>query len=258
VVDGPRVYGHFAQLLPAWRGGGIRRAMVRWNEHRLRTMAADHQGDGPRTFECWTGHGETDWIALLESEGYRAVRYGFEMVRPNLEDIPDDSLPVGLEVRPVQPEHIHQIWNAAREAFRDHWGFCEEEWAKDGWFASWQQSPTFKPELWQVAWDGDHVAGMVLNFIDEAENQEFGRQRGYTETICVRRPWRRRGLARALIARSLALHKEQGMTEAGLGVDAENPSGALQLYESMGYTVVRREAAYRKPLDAESAQDKEE
>lgn len=104
------------------------------------------------------------------------------------------------------------------------------------------------PHLWQVAWAGDEVAGMVLNFIDEAENTEYGRQRGYTETICVRRPWRRLGLARALIARSFQVLKDQGMTEAALGVDAENISGALRLYQSMGFQVVKQHTAYRKPL----------
>jgi mycothiol synthase len=64
----------------------------------------------------------------------------------------------------------------------------------------------------------------------------------------VRRPWRRRGLARAMLARSMKLHKEQGMTQTGLGVDTQNPSGALQLYESMGYEVVDTETTYQKGL----------
>ncbi len=250
VVDGPLVLGHFAFLLPAWRGKDIRRALLHHNEDRLRAIAAEHDASAERTFECWAQENETDWIALLDSEGYRAVRYGYGMVRRGLDRVPTYPIPDGLEVRPVAPEHYLQIWAAAREAFRDHWGFSEAEWA-DSNFASWQESPTFNPALWQVAWAGDEVAGMILNFIDEAENEEYGRKRGYTETICVRRPWRRRGLARALIARSLVMHRELGMTEAALGVDALNPNGALALYESMGYTVYERETVYRKPLDAE-------
>jgi ribosomal protein S18 acetylase RimI-like enzyme len=39
------------------------------------------------------------------------------------------------------------------------------------------------------------------------------------------------------------------MTEAGLGVDAENISGALHLYELMGYGVVKRSAMYRKEME---------
>ncbi|MCU0519585.1 MAG: GNAT family N-acetyltransferase [Anaerolineae bacterium] len=248
-VNGPYAYGHFAFLVPEWRGTGIRRAMLRHNESRLRAIATGHPGDAPKAFECWASERESDWVGLLESEGYVPARYGFEMVRPMLGDLPEAQMPEALEVRPVQPEHYLRIWAAAREAFRDHWGFSEEDWA-DTHLASWQESPTFVPDYWQVAWEGDEIAGMVLNFVDHAENEEYHRQRGYTETICVRRPWRRRGLARALIARSLRLHRDLGMTETALGVDATNPNGALQLYESMGYEVVNRQACYRKPLEA--------
>jgi ribosomal protein S18 acetylase RimI-like enzyme len=55
-------------------------------------------------------------------------------------------------------------------------------------------------------------------------------------------------VAKALIARSFQVLKEQGMTEAALGVDAENPNGALQLYKSMGFQVVKQQTTYRKPL----------
>jgi mycothiol synthase len=245
-LEGKWRYQHFAHLLPAWRGKGIRRTMLRHNERRLREIAAEHPADGPRLFEAWASDTETHWGSLLVDEGYEAVRHGFEMVRPDLEDIPDLPLPEGLEVRPVEPEQIDVIWEAAREAFRDHWG--ETEWHEE-WLEEWKESPTFQPHLWQVAWDGDEVAGMVLNFVNHEENQEYERRRGYTETICVRRPWRRRGLAKALIARSFQVVKDLGMTEAALGVDTENPNGALQLYKSMGFRPVKQHTTYRKPME---------
>ncbi len=248
VVDGPRLYSHFAHLVPAWRKKGIRRAMLRHNERRLATIAAAHTTHTARYFEAWAAGTERDWTALLKQEGYTPIRYSFDMVRPHLNEIPEIPIPEGLDVRPVNSEDYGAVWDAAREAFRDHWGFTEEEWAETQ-FESWQKDETFTPDLWQVAWAGEEVAGMVLNFVSAAENRTFNRQRGYTETICVRRPWRRRGLARALIARSLRLLRDHGMNEAALGVDAENPHGALRLYESMGYQVVKRGAAYRKPLD---------
>lgn len=94
----------------------------------------------------------------------------------------------------------------------------------------------------------DQVAGQVGTYIDYAENEEFHRQRGWTEGISVGRPWRRRGLARALIVRSLRAQKAEGMTESALGVDSENISGATRVYEACGFRVVKRNAAYRKPL----------
>jgi mycothiol synthase len=245
-LEGKRRYMHFTFLLPQWRGRGIRRSMLRHNERRLHEIAAGHPLDGPRVFEAWAADTETHWATLLLEEGYEPARYGLTMVRPDLENIPDLPLPDGLEVRPVQPEHIPIIWAAAKEAFRDHWGYSEDEW--DDYLASWRESPTFEPGLWQVAWEGDQVAGMVQNYIDEEENQEYGRKRGWTEGICVRRPWRRQGVARALIARSFRLLKELGMTEAALGVDADNLNGALQLYKCMGFREIKRDTTYRKPL----------
>ena len=244
--DGMRSYCHFALLLPRWRGQTIRRAMLRHNERRLKKIASVHPKDGPRFFEVWAGDAEVDWVSLLLDEGYKPVRYSFEMVRPNLDNIPNLPLPKGLEVRPAKPEHFRKIWDAEAEAFQDHWGATQ--W-RDEWFEQWQEQPIFNPKLWQVAWDGDEVAGMILNFINEEENREYNRKRGYTETISVRRPWRRKGLAHALLARSFKVLKNQGMTEAALSVDAENISGALHLYESMGFRTVKRHAIYRKPLD---------
>jgi mycothiol synthase len=97
---------------------------------------------------------------------------------------------------------------------------------------------------------GDQVAGMVLNYFDARENREYRRNGSYTETICVRHPWRRRGLARALLAQSFRVLQEQGLTEAALSADAENPSGALRLYTSTGFIVEKQTAIYRKRIDA--------
>lgn len=248
--DGTRVYAHFAQVKPAWRELGIRQAMLRYNERRLREIAAAQRDEVEvqmQMFESWASTTERDWTALLQAGGYRPVRYGYSMMRADLENLPELPLPAGLEVRPVQPEQIETIWFAAQEAFRDHWGYNEDEWDLKH-LREWQEMPIFTPELWQVAWDGDEVAGMVLNFINEKENAAYGRRRGYTETICVRRPWRRLGLARTLIARSFHVLKAQGMMEAALGVDSQNPNGARQLYEDMGFRTVKVFVTYRKPL----------
>ena len=245
---GIRLYQHFVHLLPVWRTDGLRQMMLGHNERRLREIAAGHPDDGPRFFEAWAADTESHWVSVLEGAEYKAVRHGYSMVRPDLENIPDLPLPEGLEVRSIEPELVPVVWAAAREGFRDEWSYSEDEWSDDK-LREFQEWPAYDPGLWQVAWDGDQVAGMVLNFVDRAENEEYGRQRGYTEGICVRRPWRRRGLAKALIARSFRMHRELGMTEAALGVDAENPNGALQLYKSMGFQVVKRYTTYRKPLE---------
>jgi mycothiol synthase len=234
-----------------WRRKGIGRTFLRFTEERAATIARQLvevgtlPADAPRFYDSFIEEVQVGLEALLLSEGYKAIRYAFSMVRPDLENIPDLPLPPGLEVRPVLPEHYRIIWNASNEAFRDHWGYIPEP---EESYQRMIEDPNFDPAPWKVAWDGDQVAGMVLNYILKEENEEYKRKRGYTENISVRRPWRKRGLAKALIALSLKELKERGMTEAALGVDAENLSGALGLYESMGYQVVKRSTIYRKPI----------
>jgi ribosomal protein S18 acetylase RimI-like enzyme len=242
--DGSRIYRHTGYLLPAWRGQGLGRAMVRASERRLQTLAAEHRHPGPRLLEARAYNTQPRAEELFLSEGYSPARHFFDMVRPLGDDLPTAPLPSGLEVRPVQPAHYRAIWDAMREAFAGGWGnplFREDD------YAHWHEDDAFQPALWEVAWDGDQVAGMVLNYIDRAGNARHDRLRGYTEDINVRRPWRRQGLARALIIRSLALLRAWGMTEAALNVDAAN-APALELYEHLGYQPVRRATAYRKEL----------
>ena len=102
--------------------------------------------------------------------------------------------------------------------------------------------------IWVIAFDGDEVAGGILNAIDADQNAALGLQRGWLGGVFTRRAWRRRGLATALIAESLRLLRDRGMTSAGLGVDADNPSGALGLYEGLGFAVDSRSTAWRRPF----------
>ena len=92
------------------------------------------------------------------------------------------------------------------------------------------------------------MAGQVRSFIDTAENEEFGRQRGWTEDISTARRRRRQGIAKALIVESIRELAARGMTEVALGVHTENPNGAFDLYAGLGYEVVNTWTDYRKPL----------
>jgi len=244
-VEGNRIYIHFGNLSPEWRRRGIGRAMLRYNQQRLREISDTHPDNTPRFFESFAADTEHAATALLLNEGYTAVRHFYIMVRPNLDEIPDAPMPEGLEVRPVEMEHLPAICEAAKEAFRDHWGFSEE---MEPTVEQMKDNRNFDPSLWRVAWEGDQVAGMVLSFIDPLENEKYNRKRGWTENICVRRPWRKRGLARSLIVQSLQAVKERGMTQAALGVDTQNLSGALRLYEGIGFRPVKRFTNYQKAL----------
>lgn len=241
-----REYRVHGAVHPAWRRRGIGTRLLEHNEGRVRGIAAGHTTERPRALGAFAAERQPARMRLLEGAGYQVVRYFFDMGRPSLDDVPEIPLPDGLEVRPITPDLYHRVWDADVDAFRDHWGGFD---SSDANFQRWIESPEFDPSLWVVAFDGDEIAGGVLNGIYREENEALGMQRGWLDSVFTRRQWRRRGLARALIARSLVLLRERGMESAVLGVDAENPTGALGLYESVGFKVEERFTAWRKPWE---------
>src|SRR2546427_527309 len=96
--------------------------------YRLLRDAADyeHMADIFRAANAADG---IEWVVdaatLLTSEGYEAVRFGFGMLRPTLDDLPHAALPDGLDLHPVKPEDHRAIFDADNEAFRDSWGHGE-------------------------------------------------------------------------------------------------------------------------------------
>jgi mycothiol synthase len=245
-----RLYFQMSWVLPDWRDWGFWPAMVQQNERRLSEIAARHPFTPQCFFQAWAADTQKKWISVLESEGYQAVRH-FDNMLFRLNDNPDRVLPSGLQIRPVQPEHYRSIWEAQKEVHQELFETVAENWTEKR-YEAWLANPSHTPQLWQVAWDGDQVAGMVLNRINEAETRERGRKRGYTEHVFVRRAWRQRGLASALVAQSLRVLKAQGMEEAELGVDSENESGAHGFYKRMGYQTFSTDIWFRKPMDMNS------
>ena len=244
-LDGTRNYSHFIRLHPKWRGKGIRQTVFQVNERHLGQIAAGHPPECAKFLTVLVSEGETTWAELVQNAGYQPIRYFMKMVRPSLNNIPSLPLPAGIQARCGSHAEWRQIWGAAREAFKDNWG--EAEWTEED-FNAWTQDPAFDPVLFQIGWDGNEVAGGVLNYIDAEENEAYGRLRGYTQGIFVRQPWRKRGLAKALIACSLQMLKDMGLAEAALTVDAENTTGAVKLYTNMGFQRDKVTTLYRKPL----------
>ena len=221
--------------------------MLDWAEARHAAIAAGRPTDRPRVLAATVFGRNEPRAAVLRARGYEHVRTDFEMVRPTLDDIPDLPLPAGIEVRPVRPEHLRAIFEAEVEAFRGHWGASDSDSSDERW-EEFRADPLNDTSLWQVAWEGGQVVGMVRPFINPAENAEGDVRRGWCENISVRAPWRGRGVASALITRALSALRDRGMNEAALGVDSQNETGALRLYERMGFREVTRETQWRRPF----------
>ncbi|HEX6139929.1 MAG TPA: GNAT family N-acetyltransferase [Candidatus Limnocylindria bacterium] len=245
--DGVREYATRGHVHPDWRRRGIGTAMLLRNEARLRELAGQHVTDRRKMYTAFAPDARPGAMALLERHGYQPVRWFFDMVRPHMDGIVVPPLPEGMEIRPVSGRaQLRQLFDADVEAFRDHWGGFD---ATDASFEAFLDDPDYDPSLSVVAWDGDEIAGAVINVINESENRELNRLRGLLDSVFTRRPWRGRGLASALVGRSLALLRERGMTSAWLGVDADNPLGALHLYQKHGFAVDKRGTEYRRPME---------
>jgi mycothiol synthase len=228
---------------------GIGTRLLAWGEQHARDAVAAGIGgprDLPRYFGGVADQANAASVALAERAGYVPIRFHYEMRRDLAEPIPEPPpIPDGLELRPVTPDQHRAIWLADAEAFRDHWD-TSPPFEED--FVQFFQHPDVDTALWLVAWDGNEVAGMVLNAIYPEENDHMGLDIGWIDGVATRRPWRGRGVASALIPRALRLLRERGMAIAALGVDTQNPTGALGLYERFGFRPNRTWAFYRKPF----------
>lgn len=246
IRDGVAVYEIWGDVDPAWRRRGIGRALLGENLRRVAERGATEPAGLRVEARAHLEESQPGYRHLLETAGFEPIRWYFDMRRPNLDEVPEAPLPDGLVVRPVSADQHRAIWEADNEAFLDHWQprvRTEEE------FVSLFAAADLDTGLWVVAWDGDQVAGVVQPWIWKDENAQLGVQRGWLEHISVRRPWRRRGLGQAITAEALRQLRAAGMHEAMLGVDADSPTGALRLYEGLGFQIHSRSTAYRLPLD---------
>ncbi len=177
--------------------------------------------------------------ALLHAMGYSPIRHYWRMEIELQEAPPAVTFPAGIELRPfIKDEHAVAIWQADNEAFRDHWGSHAQTY--EDWSHRKFGNPNFDPTLWMIAWDGDQVAGFSQN--------RFRKSIGWIGTIAVRRPWRKKGLGLALLRHSFGEFYNRGMKTIGLGVDAENTTGATRLYIKAGMHTISEFVTYEKEL----------
>jgi mycothiol synthase len=221
---------------PASRGQGIGRRMLAWQTDRARQHLAGVDLDLPGAVDLTAPQGSSA-LALAARAGLHPVRTWVDMQvvlgddAPRREPLP--SLPAGLELRAATTDDIEPMRAAKNDAFRDHWGsqpMVEADWR------GYLTAEKSRLDLSRVVIDerGDVLAFTVVES-DPAAFAARGRSFGYLHWVGVIRRARGRGLAPLVVGATLDAVRDAGLSAASLEVDAENPSGAVALYERLGF-----------------------
>jgi ribosomal protein S18 acetylase RimI-like enzyme len=196
----------------------------------------------PVLLRSYADAGEPEVASALTGRGYRVVRHAFRMRRELDRPVEDAALPPGLELRPYRIEDEARVHEANMDSFADHWDFAPS--ALEDWRRRQVERPGADTTLWQLAYDGDELAGICLCRRYSTEEPKFG----WVDVLGVRPTWRRRGLGRALLLLAFREFERRGYDAVGLGVDGENTTGAVRLYERAGMEVRRRHDLYERTL----------
>jgi mycothiol synthase len=180
--------------------------------------------------------------ALVESDGWQPIRHSYQMRIDLHDELPEPRWPDGISVRTMQPGEEKRVYEANNEAFADDWYFQRQPFER--WCADAFGREGFDPTLVLLAEDEGELAGFSANSWHFSGDPQFG----WIGSLGVRPRWRRRGLATALLHHSFRDFRRRGATRVGLGVDAQNSTGAVKLYERVGMHVARRNDTYEKRL----------
>jgi mycothiol synthase len=238
----PWIWG---RVHPDYWGMGIASALLTWAEEHASRVLADLPADlrfAPRTGAPRIAENAK---AVFEGRGFTYIRSSYQMRIEMNEAPPAPVWADGITVRTSTHEDIPAIYDAVRESFRDHFGHIEETYEEGlARFAHFMKSDGQDPNLWFLAMDGDQIAGVNLSRLESYDDVDVS----WVNILGVRRPWRKHGLGLALLQHSFGEFYKRGKHAAGLGVDAQNLTGALKLYEKAGMSVHRVYDTYEKTI----------
>lgn len=237
----------WVRVHPDYRGQGIGTYLTEWGEERAR-KAIPLAPEGARVL-LEGGNTSTHQPAkeLLEAQGYTLARH-FISMKIEMDSPPPEAIwPKGITIRTMKPDDdLAFVYRAIDDAFKDHWGHVDEPFEEG--FAKWQHwvisDPDYNPALWFLAMAGEEIAGLSLCMPWASGYTDMS----YVDTLGVRRPWRRQGLALALLHHSFAQFYQRGVFKVSLDVDASSLTGATRLYEKAGMHTYRQFSLFRKEL----------
>jgi mycothiol synthase len=217
---------------PKVKGRGLGSSLLERSERRVRERGAER-------VQQFSFAEDAGAAALFERNGYREVRRFFEMAI-ELADAPAaPAVPDGFALEPFDEHRVREFHDALEESFQDHWEHHARPF--EDWWQEKQNAPDFDPTLWFLIREGAEVAAVVRN----DPNRNGG---GMVGALGVRRPWRGRGLGRALLLHTFGEFHRRGVNRISLGVDSTNPTGATQLYESVGMRVELEQVVFERAL----------
>ncbi len=239
----PWIWG---RLHPDYEGLGIGTWLLQWGEQRA-VQALGNVPDGLRFAPRVGIYRQAEKSKkLFEDMGYHHIRSSYHMLIEMDGPVPEPVWPAGITLRTYQETDAEALYRAEIESFRDHFGFVEEPF-EEGFerFKHFKlECEGFDPTLVFLAMDGEEIAG--LNYCRPHFHADL--DLGWVASLGVRRPWRKRGLGLALLRHSFNEFYRRDKRKVGLGVDAENLTGALRLYENAGMHVHLAFDLYEKEL----------
>jgi len=235
----------FIRLLgvaPEYRRRGIGRTLAEKAVESLKER-------GMETIEAGAVMDKPEGMRLWESMGFKSVRI-FSLMKSNLENIVSG---IGenrdVQLRKFQkgsPEDLKLLNWLSNEAFSEHYNYRPDTVEETRFFL--EQDPMFKEQEWLFTLLQDKAVGYVGVGIDQKYNQEKNTKAGWILSIGVLKPNRLKGVGTRLMIEGMKLLKAKGMNEAMLGVDDQNPTKAIKLYEKVGFEATRKDVAYLKTL----------
>lgn len=233
-------------VAPERTGEGIGTWLLDWARGVAESKIDDAPAGARVSLAAWVDAAHPASMALMVGSGMAHTRFFLEMRIDFTETPPRPELPDGLVLRTFSPGVDDEaVYRTIDEASRDHFGHVDRPYevglhrlrqrmAEEG----------FDPSLWWYAVDGDDIAGVNLCHSSTDGDESVG----YVGNLSVRRPWRGRGLAAALL--QIAFHEfaSRGKTAATLQVDADNITGATRLYSRAGMRETERFAVFETEL----------
>jgi GNAT superfamily N-acetyltransferase len=220
---------------PSFKGRGVGSRLSDLGERRAVQVGVEHGKEAPvEVFRgAFTG---TEGATFLAARGYELTRC-FIRMRIDMDEPPAPAIwPDGITVEGFERgRDEHLFHESLEEAFQDHWRWTPvsfEEWAQ----GMIENDDGFDGSLWFRAMEGDQVAGAIVGRPRSSEDPNAG----WIQDLAIRRPWRRRGIALALLRHELGVLYRRGIRAAMLAVDSESPTGATRLYERAGMHEHRR------------------